>query len=610
MTTERTDGATGAPRRPLQGRLVAGISVLLVIGVIVFGALIIQDFNGALEPELEKRAALIGATVRDDVERALQLEIPLTELRGMDAYFDVLLDDFPELDYLAIRDSSDRIVHAGGAIPPAAYDLESAIAPTGSTPVGDSLVSRFALAADEETLGSVDVGVDSGFVRSKLEDLALDMAVLLIVALVAVYELTLFVGRRIPGAADESESMQRASGAADIRLVLFLFVVGEELSKSFLPQFILAADNPFPDLDPAVAVSLPIMAFLLTLAVASPFADRLSHAFGHRGLFLLGVGAAAVSNLGMVFATDLVQIIGLRALTGVGYAFATIACLEYLLQRMPDSDRGRTVGVFVAVVIGATFAGTALGGILADRLGYGAVFAIGFVLVLTTGVLALRLMRPSESSEEREAAAFTIRDVRHVLRQPKLLALLAGVTVPMNVLVAAFLWYLVPLTLAAEGSGAAAIARTLMLYYLVILLAGPLVVRFGDRYLRPPAMVGLGSLIAGAILLLPASDATAVTVSIAVIVVGFGHAAVRGPQITLALDIAETEMDEGGRAATLAAMRSLERLGSLVGLLFVALLAARFDLLTAMAAIGLLVAVAGGAYLLSHPLLVRRSAHA
>jgi hypothetical protein len=93
---------------------------------------------------------------------------------------------------------------------------------------------------------------------------------------------------------------------------------------------------------------------------------------------------------------------------------------------------------------------------------------------------------------------------------------------------------------------------------------------------------------------------------VAVLVVGFGHAAVRGPQIALALDIAEQDEDEGGRGATLAAMRSLERLGSLVGLLFVALLAARFDLLIAMGAIGVVVAIAAVLFLISHPLLGRR----
>jgi MFS family permease len=588
------------------GRVVTGISLLLIAGVVLFGALIVEDFNRALEPELARRAALIGETVRGDTERALELGIPFDGLVGVGQYFAVLLEDFPELDYLALRDEHDNIVHAKGSVPAEALDPEVTIPWSGGTAIGDSLVSRYSLLSDGVIVGSVDVGVDGSFVRSKLEDLALDIAVILIVALVVAYELTVAVGQRISGRGAEGSTRKLLGGAADIRLVLFLFVVGEELSKSFLPQFILSADNPFPGLDPAVAVSLPIMAFLLTLAIASPFAGRLIGKFGQRGLFLMGLAAAATSHLGMVFATDLVQIMGLRALTGVGYALATIACLEYMLDRIGGSTRVRTVGVFVTVVVGGTFAGTALGGILADRLGYRPVFVVSLILVLVAGFLALRMMKTRRIEGADEIAAFSLGDVKAVLKRPTLVALLGGITIPMNVLMAAFLWYLVPLTLAAAGSGAAAIGRTLMLYYLVILLGGPLVARLSDSHVRSWILVGVGSLLSGAALLIPSMNPSAVTVSVAVLVVGFGHSAVRGPQIALALDIAEQDKDEGGRGATLAAMRSLERLGSLVGLLFVALLAARFDLLIAMGAIGVVVAIAAVLFLISHPLLGRR----
>jgi len=574
-------------------RLIAVVAAAVVVSVIVFGALIVQDFNTALEPELGRRASLIGDTVRDDTERALGLGIPLDGLVGTEQYFDALLEDFPELDYVAIRDELGNILYSGGQVPDKALAADVEIPWVGSTTLGESLVSRYSLIADGIILGTIDVGVDAGFVRSRLEDLALDLAVILLVALVVAYEVSLAVSERVAGGG----ARRRRSGTADIRLILFLFVVGEELSKSFLPQFILSADNPIEGLDPALAVSLPIMAYLLTLAIASPFAGRLVAGFGERGLLLIGLAAAAASHLGMVFATDLVQIMALRALTGVGFALATIACLDYLLARAPDSSRARTVGAFVAVVIGGTFAGTALGGILADRLGYRPVFAISVVLVLAASFLALRMMRPRQSAEAGRPDSFSLRDIGDVLRRPQLVALLAGITVPMNVLLAAFLWYLVPLTLAAAGSGAAAIARTLMLYYLVILLGGPLVSRLADTYLKPWVLVGLGSIVSGAVLLLPAIQASAFTISLAVLVVGFGHVAIRGPQLALALDIADEDVAEGGRGATLAAMRTLERLGSLVGLLFVALLAARFDLLVAMGIVGIVVGIAGGAYL-------------
>ena len=576
--------------------LMVAVSLVLITGGIAFGLLIVGGFNASLQPELERRAGLIGETIRADTERALGIGIPLRELVGVDDYFAEFLSEFGELDYVAIRDGNGRLLYASGEVPSA----------SGEAILGDTIVYEFPIDTGEGTIGSIDVGVDRFFIRDRLQDLALDVGVILIVSLVAAFEVMRALGDHIVGQRRRI-GIAAGSGVGDVRLVLFLFIVGEEMSKSFLPLLIQSADNPVPGLDPAIAISLPIVAYLLTLAVAYPFAGRLVAAFGQRGLFLVGLVPAALSHLGMIFADNVIQIVGLRSLSGVGYALATIACLEYLIERMERGSRARTIGVFVAVVIGGTFAGTALGGIFADRMGYDAVFMISFLIVVAAGLLALRMMRPGAETAAERSDNFAMQDVTAVLKRPSLVLLLGGVTIPMNVVLAAFLWYLIPLSMAAIGSNASTIARTLMVYYLVILLGGPLVARLADRHLNPRTLVGVGSLLSGAVLLLPALRPSVLSMALAVLVVGVGHTAVRGPQVALALDIAEAEFPEAGHGPVLAAMRSLERLGSLIGLLAVAVLAAAFGLDTATATIGAAAAIAAMVYLVASPRIAARS---
>ena len=587
------------------GRFVALVIGLLAAALALFGVLIVQDFNRALEPELERRSELIGTTVQDDVERALELGIPLHALVGMEPYVDTLIEDFAELDYVVVRDRDGTALHTGGDPPDAVLDERFWVSPSGSREVAGSIATRYGVATPEALAGNIDVGVDGGFVRSRLEDLALDLVVIILVALVVGYEIALSTGERVAG------RRRRSSGVADIRLILFVFVVAEELSKSFLPQLTLGATDPDALLDPAVAVSLPIVAYLLTLGLASPFAGRLATSLGQRRLLLLGFAVAAASHLGMVFAETAWQITLLRGLTGVGYALSTVASLEYLIERSPGSDRMRAMTTFVFIVIGGTFAGTALGGILADRLGYRPVFAVSVILVAAAALLAWRLLSGTRrGSVAEDPGAFTSRDIRAVLRQPRLLALLAGVTVPMNVLLAAFLWYLVPLTLAAAGDSPSVIGRTLMLYYLAVLVAGPIVGRLGGTHITTPTLVGFGALVSGLALLIPSAGVTTMSVSIAVVVVGLGHAAIRGPQLSLAIELGEGGGAGAGRGATLAAMRTLERLGSLAGLLLAALVAARTDLVTAMAVLAISVTLAGAAYLGVVLVVRRRAQHA
>lgn len=590
----------------LSSRLVVWVSLVILIGMVGFGVYVVRAFQVSLAPELDRRAALIGTAVRDDIARALSFGIPVERMVGVEAYLRSYLEAFPDLEFLAIRDADGATVFLGG-VESSAVDAASAA----------SVVHAFPVTMDDGPAATVDVGVDRAFARSRLRDVALDVLVILVVAIVTVFELTLAISQRIvahraarmasDGTAIEG-SVGSVGSVGDIRLALFLFALGEELNKSFLPMYIGAARNPFPWLDANVAISLPIVAYVLTLAIVTPLAGRMSGSVGQRGLFLIGLVPAALSHLGMSFADDIVTIVGLRALTGIGYGLATVACQEYLLDRLEVGKRARSAGVFVAVVIGGTFAGTALGGIFADKLGYQAVFWISATLVLASGLLALGMMQGGLARSGRDAATFAFRDMLAVLRRPALLSLLAGVTVPMNVLMAAFLWYLVPLTMSDLGASASVIARTLMLYYLVILLVGPAAGAAADRALGRRRLVGLASLIAATALFLPVAMPMAATITAAVLIVGMGHAAVRGPQIALALDLAEQDGTTKGRGAVLAAMRSLERLGSLVGLLGISAVASRYGFFTAMGAVGVLATAAALAYLVASSVEARASA--
>jgi len=576
--------------RTSHNRFIAAVIGLLAAALALLGVLIVQDFNRALEPELQRRSELIGTTVQDDVERALEVGIPLHALVGTEAYVDALTNDFPELEFVLVRDLDGTVLHAGGNAPDAGLDERFWVPPNESREIAGSLVTRYGVDISESRIGMIDIGVDAGSVRSRLEDLALDLAVIVLVALVVGYELALSVSTRI--------ARRSRPGLLDIRLVLFVFVVAEELNKPFLPQFTLEAIEPGAVFDPAVAVSLPIMAYLLTLGLISPFAGRLTASLGERRLVLLGFAIAALSHLGMVFAESVTQITLLRASSGVAYGVVTVASVEYLIERGSSSDRMRAMTTFVAIVIGGTFAGTALGGVFADRFGFRSVFAISLVLVTTAAILAWHLISAARARRQGPApVAFSAKDVASVLRRPRLLALLAGVTVPMNVVLAAFLWYLVPLTLAAAGNSTAVIGRTLMLYYLAVLVAGPLVARLGVGRVATPIIVGLGGLISGLALFIPAAEATALSFSLAVVLVGLGHAAIRGPQLSLAIELGETHGASAGRGASLAAMRLLERLGSLVGLVVAALVVAATDLATAIAVLAVAISLAGVAYL-------------
>lgn len=189
--------------------------------------------------------------------------------------------------------------------------------------------------------------------------------------------------------------------------------------------------------------------------------------------------------------------------------------------------------------------------------------------------------------------------MRVVLANLRFVLFLLCVAVPANVLVAAYLWYLVPLYLSDLGASASEIARVVMAYYLLIVVVGPLASRLADNPRRLGALVGLGALMSAAGLVLFFDWRSLWAVVITVTVLGVTHALTKGAHVPLALEICRREIAAVGRTTVLSILRLLERVGSMFGLLFAALLVEFHGYADAMAVIGILVSGAGFIFLVA-----------
>jgi MFS family permease len=113
----------------------------------------------------------------------------------------------------------------------------------------------------------------------------------------------------------------------------------------------------------------------------------------------------------------------------------------------------------------------------------------------------------------------------------------------------------------------------LMLYFLMIAFVGPLCARYLERRAHASLLTAAGALIPGLAMLVPAAHPTLLTTSAAVILCGVGAGMNNGPQVSIAMEIAETELAHLGSNTVLGALRSLERGGSILGLLVIASIA-------------------------------------
>jgi hypothetical protein len=181
------------------------------------------------------------------------------------------------------------------------------------------------------------------------------------------------------------------------------------------------------------------------------------------------------------------------------------------------------------------------------------------------------------------------------MRHLRFAGLVIGIAIPANVLVQAFVSYLVALVLDSLGASPGDIGRTLMSYFVVVALVSPPVAQLTDSRLSPAILALAGATLSGAALLPGAIWPSQWTMLLSVVLAGLGHTMVRGPQVSVAMEIAERDLAHLGPNAVLAALRTLERGGSILGLIGIAAVAGAFGYRIAMLAMA--VWVIGGAVL-------------
>lgn len=387
------------------------------------------------------------------------------------------------------------------------------------------------------------------------------------------------------------------AAVTDVRLPLFVFVMAEELQKSFLPLYIASLDANISWLSPQLLISVPISVYMATLALSTPISGSWSDRYGPRRIFIAGLMVAIVGFLAAAAAHSVLELVAARAAGAIGYGMCTIAAQGFIVQVTDKDERTRGVSVFVTVLMSASICGTAIGGIIADRLGYRVVFVCAAVLALIAGVLALRMMAGGMPAEQ--ARRVKLSDLGIALRNPRFLALVLFAAIPNKIVLTGFLFYAVPLYLAGLHVSEAETARVMILYSLVIVLLGPWVSRMADERGYSWSLVIVGTLLSGLAMFLLAVRADVYGVAAAVVAVAVAHAISISPQIALVPEICADEIARVGQTTVLGALRTLERIGSVIGPMLVAAVAMRFGYTASLMVIGGMIALCAPILLLA-----------
>ena len=188
----------------------------------------------------------------------------------------------------------------------------------------------------------------------------------------------------------------------DLMIVLDVTIVGVALPS-------IREDLGFSETSLAWVVN----AYLLTFGGFLLLGGRFGDLYGHRRLFLVGIGVFTAASLACGLATSQEALIAARAVQGLGGAVVSAVALSLIVTLFTEpSERAKAMGVFGFVAAGGGSIGVLLGGVLTDALDWSWIFLVNVPIGAAVVVLSLLVLpggrAPASNTRLDLAGAVTV----------------------------------------------------------------------------------------------------------------------------------------------------------------------------------------------------------
>ena len=631
MRLTATAGKPASIEKTLAKRTYALFLLCSVAAVALLTWFTLVHFERILLPQVLAKSDVIASSVRTTIEEATGLGIPYDSLVGVEDFLSDTLIENPEIAFIKVQREGMR---------------EYVKARSGSAGAANQeVVLRQIDAAGDAP--RVIVAVRASYIQEKLQVMVGDALVVSVVALIAGLEIALFfmvrwimrpidtwramIGGMQSGQLDRelkqpeygpfSELLRlsndkittlrkRFSGgtpstdgrggwyqpqARDVRMALFLFVLSEELLRSFLTLYVKEFADPSNRLNTELAISAPIIAYMFVAGVGTLFGSGLVDRLGLRRAFGLSVIVSTVSLCGLAAAHSVTEIVVWRSVSAFGYAVATIACQVFIARTGTAGGANvRALSIFVAAVTAACICGAPIGAVLADMLGKPAALLFAALMAVLSWVFFSKItMPPAPAGNAGDGPEQGMAGFGALLRcRAVLTAMVCGV-LPGKLMMAGMLFYITPLLLQQYQLSQASIGQFFILYY-VLLSLGNAVISRADPKLRTKTMLVIaGAVTSGAGGLIMIWFNTPLALALVIVCFGLGQSILLTPLTTVILDIAARELPDVSPSRALALARAFERVGGITGAVLAAVLSAALGYRSATALLGIIVLTLG-----------------
>ncbi|MEU5583343.1 MDR family MFS transporter [Streptomyces huasconensis] len=187
-----------------------------------------------------------------------------------------------------------------------------------------------------------------------------------------------------------------------VRVVLMALMIAMLLAM--LDNMIVSPAMPtiVGDLGGLEHLSWVVTGYTLATAASTPIWGKVGDMYGRKGAFLTAIVIFLVGSALSGMAQDMGQLIGFRAIQGLGAGGLMVGVMAIIGDLVPPRERGKYMGMMTGVMAVAMIGGPLVGGTITDHLGWRWAFYINLplgavALAMVTTVLHL----PKKKAEGR-----------------------------------------------------------------------------------------------------------------------------------------------------------------------------------------------------------------